>query len=343
MFNLNYLELFILNTIIYFDLFDYPLTLGEIHNFLFTGGMEGASFSLAEITECLQTSLKLKKAIATQRGFYFLKNPPSRLPTLKLRQAGNATADEGRENNIQTRLERYVLAQDKFKIINRAIKIFKYLPFVKLVAICNNLALSNAKKESDLDLFIITSQKRIWVVRFFTILIITILGLRPPKNKVKDKICLSFFIAEDNLDLAKIKITAEDVYLVFWLATLRPVYERQNFYAQLIAANLWLKKYLPNWQEQKLGFRYRIEDNKLNKIIYKTKEFFWGGFLGDWAEKIFKNIQFKLMSQKKKDLAVQPDTGVIISDSMLKFHLQDRRLEIMAEFEKRRKELVEKM
>ena len=322
MFNLNYLELFILNTIIYFDLFDYPLTLGEIYNFLFTGGMEGASFSLAEITECLQTSVKLKKVIATQRGFYFLK---------------------GRENNIQTRLDRYVLAQNKFKIVNRAIKIFKYLPFVKLIAVCNNLALSNAKKESDLDLFIITSQKRIWLVRFCTILIITILGLRPPKEKAQDKLCLSFFTTEDNLDLAKIKITAEDVYLVFWLGTLRPVYERQNFYAKLMAANLWLKKYLPNWQEQKLGFRYRLEDNKLNKIVYKTKDFFWHGFLGNWLEKIFKNIQFKLMSQKKKDLAVCPDTGVIISDSMLKFHLQDRRLEIMAEFEKKRKDLVEKM
>ncbi|MCX6745249.1 MAG: hypothetical protein NTX82_07050, partial [Candidatus Parcubacteria bacterium] len=73
MFNINYLELFILNTIIYFDLFDYPLTGQEIWQYLYTEGMQGGNFSLLEIEECLKNSEIMKKLTAAERGFYFLK------------------------------------------------------------------------------------------------------------------------------------------------------------------------------------------------------------------------------------------------------------------------------
>jgi len=322
MFNLNYLELFILNTLIYFDLFDYPLTLNEIYIYLFTGGMEGSSFSLAEIEECLKTSAKLKKTITTKRGFYFLKK---------------------RADILLARQERYNLADKKFKLALRAIKFFKFLPFIKLIAVCNNLAYSNAQKESDIDFFIITSKNRIWQTRFWAIILISLLGLRPPKDKAKDKICLSFYITEDNLDLSKIKISAEDIYLVFWLATLWPVYERDNFYQKLIESNSWLKKYLPNLQPIWPSLRRRIEDNRFNSFIYKCKEFILGSIIGNWLENFLKQIQLKLMAQKKKDLAILEDKRVIISDLMLKFHENDRRLEYQEKFEKKRIELVENL
>ncbi|OGY41573.1 MAG: hypothetical protein A2Y82_01105 [Candidatus Buchananbacteria bacterium RBG_13_36_9] len=333
MFNLNYLELFILNTIIYFDLFDYPLTLNEIYTYLFIGGMEGSTYTLIEIEECLANSSKLKKFITTKRGFYFLKNPPSH----------KATADGDGEEIIQTRLERYNLADKKFQLALRTAKLLKFLPFIKLIAVCNNLAYSNARPESDIDLFIITAKNRIWLVRFWAVIIITLLGLRPPKTKVKDKICLSFYLTEEDLDLNKIKVGAEDIYLVFWLATLWPVYERDNFYQKLIEANSWLKKYLPNWQPVLPGLRRRVEDNWLNQFIYQIKEFFCHGFLGNWLTSFFKQIQLKFMSQNKKDLAVAEDKSVIITDTILKFHENDRRAEYQERFERKRQELAEKL
>jgi len=322
MFNLNYLELFILNTIIYFDLFDYSLNLNEIYTNLFTGGMEGGSFALAEIEDCLATSSKLKKFITTKRGFYFLRK---------------------KEEIIETRLSRYALAEKKLKIAKRVIKILKYLPFIKLMAICNSLSYRNANQESDIDLFIITSKNRIWLVRLFSILVIAVMGLRPPKNKVKDKICLSFFTTEENLDLSQVKITAEDIYLVFWLATLRPIYERDNFYEKFIEANSWFKKYLPNWQSLKMGYRFRVEDNKFSCFVWQVREFIFGGFLGNWLESFCKKIQMKFMSQKKKDQAIVGDKHVIISDTMLKFHENDRRLEYQDKFEKKRTSLLENL
>ncbi len=320
--NLSFLELFVINTLAYFDIFDYPLTLNEIRNYFLTGGMEGGQYSWQEIEKELQENPKLKKIITTKSGFYFLR---------------------GREKIIEKRLSNYALAEKKLRLAHQAIKIFRFLPFVKLVAICNNLAYRNAGPESDIDFFVITKKGRIWQTRFCMILIITLLGLRPPKEKAKDKICLSFFITEEEMDLSKIKIAGEDLYLVYWLATLRPVYQRDNFYDKFIEANFWLKKYLPNWQPNKLGFRYRIEDNKINKLIYKFREFICTGFLGDWWENFTKNLQDKLMSQKKKDLAVVGDTRVIINDNILKFHENDRRAEYQQKFEQKRKEIIERI
>ncbi|MCX6744777.1 MAG: hypothetical protein NTX82_04600, partial [Candidatus Parcubacteria bacterium] len=287
--------------------------------YLYTEGMQGGNFSLLEIEECLKNSEIMKKLTAAERGFYFLK---------------------GRQEIINIRLERYNIAAQKYKLTLKALKLFKFLPFLKLVAVCNSLSFSNAKQESDIDLFVITTSGRIWVTRLVMIVIITFLGLRPPQTKVQDKICLSFFITDESLDLSGIKIAKDDIYLDFWLATLQPIYQRENFYTKLLEANSWLKKYFPNFLPKELGQRLRVDDTPFSKAIYESKEYLWQGKLGAWLEAKLKKLQLKKMSQKKKDLSVRGDNRVIISDKMLKFHESDRRLEYLEKFEKKREELL---
>lgn len=317
--DLSFLELFILNTIIYFDIFDYPLTENEIYTYLYTGGMDVAPFSIQEVDDALNQSEQLKKIITTQSGFYFLK---------------------GREEIIKIRLERYNVADKKFKIARRAIKALKILPFIKMITVCNSLSYQNAKVDSDIDFFIITSKNRMYLTRLYAMFLIWVLGLRPPKEKVKDKICLSFYTTEENLDFSNLKIAAEDIYFNFWIATLWPSYVRENFYEKFIEKNSWLKKYLPNFAPIKIGYRYRVEDSGFSKFIFQTKEFVLKGFFGDIFEKIAKKIELKKMSQRKKDLAIAGDTRVIISDTMLKFHENDRRFQYLQEFERKRLEII---
>ncbi|MFC1599057.1 hypothetical protein ACFL2U_03585 [Patescibacteria group bacterium] len=321
--DLSFLELFIINTITYFDLFDYPVTLTELQDFIFTNGMASQKFKLVEIKQILDKSLKLKKIISTDQGFYFL---------------------QGRQDIIDKRLNRYNISNLKFKIVLKAVRFFKYVPFIRLVAVCNNLAYWNAKQTSDLDLFIITAPNRIWQTRLFLLLLTSLLRLRPPKEKVQDKLCLSFYITEENLDLSDIKISAEDVYLVYWLATLWPIYDRGEYYQKLITINEhWLKQNLPNWQIRQPNKQHRIIDNKFSSYIYKFREWVLGGWLGNIVENFAKWLQLKKMSQKKKDMAINDDTRVIITDKMLKFHENDRRLEFLEKFEKKRKQLIDQI
>lgn len=318
--DLSFLELFVLNTIIYFDIFDYPLTINEIYTYLYTGGMDVTPFSSQEIDDIFISSEKLKKIITTQSGFYFLKN---------------------REEIVKIRLDRYNIADKKFKIAKRAIWVLKFLPFIKMIAVCNNLAYQNAKSESDIDFFIITAKNRIYLVRFCVSVLLGLFRFRG-ENKT-DRICLSFYTTEDNMDFSNLPIAAEDIYLNFWLATLWPSYVRENFYEKFLEKNVWLKKYLPHFTPIKIGYRYRIDDNPYNRFVYQAKEFLLKGILGNFLEKITKEIQFKKMSQRKKDLAVVGDTKVIISDTMLKFHENDRRKQYLLEFEKKRSEIIDNL
>src|SRR3989339_2255006 len=86
------LEKSILSTISYFDIFDFPLTLMEIWKWLWSD-REPHVFRLDEIRETLEESGYLQKRLGAQGGFYFLT---------------------GREGIIQTRLERYSLAELKY-------------------------------------------------------------------------------------------------------------------------------------------------------------------------------------------------------------------------------------
>lgn len=54
------------------------------------------------------------------------------------------------------------------ELINKAVKYVKYIkwvPWIKMVAIWNSVAMNSADKNSDIDLFIVSSQHRLWIVR----------------------------------------------------------------------------------------------------------------------------------------------------------------------------------
>jgi len=293
------LEKAIIRTLAFFDIFDYPLTLVEIHKWLYQADK---ACQLAEIFEILETE-NLKKVIAKKHGFYFLA---------------------GREAIIQTRLERYQIAEKKFKIGLKTVRWLRWLVFVKMVAICNNSGYNNATNQSDVDFFIITSAKRLWWTRLGITLITTILGVRRHDQKFIDRVCLSFYISQDHLDLSDIALKPIDPYLIYWFATLVPIYDlgiSQRFFA----SNIWFKDYLPNFYPPTLNHRRRISDNRYINFSKKFDKMILGKKLGDFLEKVAKKLQAKKIKKYFGDSVDQKNTNVVISESMLKFHKTDRR------------------
>lgn len=230
----------IIRTVAFFDIFDYPLTLVEIHKWLYCQSREketmllneaskqdlirqNKKYSLSKIYEELE-SIVLKGDISSKNGFYFLP---------------------GRTDIIRTRLYRYQLAEKKFKIALRVTRLFKWLAPVKMVSVCNNVGYNNGTEKSDIDFFIIVKKNRLWLSRFLVTVIATLLGVRRHDQKFIDRICLSFYIAEDQLDLSSISLKPDDIYLVFWLATLAPIYD-DGIYQSFFEANKWIFNYLPN-------------------------------------------------------------------------------------------------
>lgn len=300
----KYLEKSILSVICYFDIFEYPLTLLEIWQWLFIDQPINQSIELSEIKNILENSDFLADKINSRNGFYFLKN---------------------RDQVITTRLNRYSLANDKNKIAQRGVKVLRFLPFVKLVGLCNNSGNNNIRPDSDIDLFIITSKNRLFTARFLVTIVISLMRLRRHGRKITNRLCLSFYVSEADLNFSKIKIIDDDVYLIYWIANLFPLYDRR-VYDYFLLENKWIDSYLPNHLSKNGSSWRKIEDNLWSQMCYKIFEVVLNGFVGNQLENLLKKIQFLKMSKNNKSLAKENDSRVIINNTMLKFHENDRRL-----------------
>ncbi len=287
------LEKAICKTLAYFDIFEYPLTLLEVKKWLW----EYKEDDLWLIKNSL-TNLAKQNRLVEKDGFYCWP---------------------GRQENVATRLERYRLAEEKIKKARKYITILSGLPYLRGIFICNNLAWHNSRPDSDIDLLITVKPGKIWTARFLATTLVKLLGLRPTPGQRRDKLCLSFFLTEDNLNTEKLKIKApRDIYLTYWLDQLIPWYQTQDAYGKLRRANsVWLRKYLPQSYGFKLAPATRIKKTAVRRWFKKQLERTPG-------ENLFRYLQWKILPDNLKKAANQ-DTRVVISDRILKFHDPDNR------------------
>jgi hypothetical protein len=193
-------------------------------------------------------------------------------------------------------------------------------------------------------LFIITAPNRLWFVRVLVTWIFQILWVRRYGNKVKGRFCLSFFITENAMDFSKIAID-NDIYLLgFWHYYLKPILNKDNTYERFIETNFWDYKYIiPRIEyiiEHKTNIKPSIEElkNYKNDDIYNNKTFrfskdYWeydskydNSKVFNFLNNFFKKI-FLPRALKKKEKLWNP-YGIIVSDDILKFHDNDKRIEI---------------
>jgi hypothetical protein len=290
----NILKKSVLKTLVYFDLFYYPLTAYETWQYL----PEKTDFLTCKKT---LDSLVKENKISEKESFYFLKN---------------------KENLINYRNKRYHFANRKIKIARRTIKLFSYIPWLKFVALSNLIGRHNMRDGSDIDLFIITSKNRLWLSRFFCAGLMKLLNKRPNKKTKRDKICLSFYIDEANLNIEDLSLkNKDDYYFYYWLVGLYPLYDKNAYHYFLINNNQWLKKYLPN-----------IDLFLINQVYApKVKDKKSGNKIFNFLEKIMANLQIKIMPKNLKEKA-NIDSKVVIKEGILKLYLIDRREEFQARY-----------
>lgn len=291
----------IIKTIIFFDLFSHPLTAYELWRYL------DIKTSFEKLRVELQFLLK-KELVLMENGFYFLPN---------------------KEKLLLDRHDRYHYTNRKIKIALKAVKIFKLIPTVKFVALSNLIGRHNLRDASDIDIFIIAKKNRVWLTRLFCAGFMKLLGKRPSPGNKRDKICLSFYVDEDHLDLSSLTNGPKDFYFQFWLAGLYPLYDHSLYHHRLMVANSWLKNYLPNgdfilnnkaYRESAVSWRARVFDNSLSHRLLDLLEY--------WSQA----LQWKIMPKKLKEKA-NLDSRVIVRDGVLKLYLVDRREEFRKRYE----------
>lgn len=302
--NFDNLKKAIVEAIAFFDIFDYPLTPFEIWMHI------SIKCELSDVLKCLENE---NIGLQSSQGFYFLND---RHETVNIRK---------KKNNY---------AHAKVKKAMKISRIFKFIPWIKMVAVGNIIGAHNLKKESDIDLFIVTEKNRAWVTRFFCVGIVKALGLRPKKNNARDKICLSFFLDEKNLDLKNYMLSEEtetqslnDFYFIYWMAGLMPIYNKDEIYEKFIEENVWLKNFMPNWEKTKLASLREIKPLN-SRVYFKALDLCLGG-----TDQRLMEYQLKIMPLEAKEI-LNKDTRAVATKNVIKLHINDRRQEYLEKYKR---------
>lgn len=306
------LDVSLLAALAFFDVFDYPLTLAELRRFRYAAGPDGAG--QPSLRDCLLALDRLP--VGQREGYWFLN---------------------GRETTAEKRHERYRLADRKFRKARRLAAFIRRLPWVRLVAVCNSLAWSNAGPDSDIDLFIVCRPGTLWLARAILVGSLAFLGLRPVRGRSDaDRFCLSFFLSEDSLDLRPFALPGGDPYLAFWLAGLVPLYDAGGVMERLWAANEWVRRLLPGSGPHRYGRRRaigcsetarqrdseiaRIGDHRVSLSRYLVIS------LSRRLSSLVERLQRRCFPPEIA-AAMNRDSRVVVRDDVLKFHVGDRREE----------------
>ena len=310
------LEKSVLATIIYYDIFDFPLSLLEVFRYLInpsrvSGQLEPGpgTLSLDEVRKSLN-ELVSRGLVETREGFYF----PSRLNL------------DGRML-VQERIEKNKIAEEKWKKAKKYVFWLQVLPFVEIIFASGSLALGHTSYDSDLDVLVVAQKGRIWLARFLLILATSFLGVRRTKYEkvAPDKICLNHFVSGNSLS-----IPFESLYNAQTYVHVTPLYyKNQSLVAEFYEQNKWVKEFLPNCDWPSF-FQYRAV--KTPRPFYAIKtclEFVLNrSGLGKMLEKIAKKIQ---KSRINADLPGR----ITISDEQLEFHPYSVEKNIVSEFNRR--------
>lgn len=234
------------------------------------------------------------------------------------------------------RRRRLLISEHKLKKAVSAVKKIRAVPFLRAVFVCNSAGSGLAGRDSDIDFFIITEPRRIWLVRFFTNFIYKFLGLRTYGKNKRDKICLSYYADSGHLDLSAQKALDEDIHFAYWLHQMIPIFDPLNYYEKFLSANKWTEKFLPNIsRKSKTGYLYLVKDSSASRVWRKSWESLWNGGYGDMLEAQAKGIQLQRLKMTLKGSADKSDRGVVLGDEVIKLHEHDTRLEIHSNWQKK--------
>ncbi len=197
----------IVRTVTYANIFDYPLTVGEVHRYLEVPATQ------AQIESLIGSGLWPQDRLSYREGFFTLA---------------------GRESIIAVRREREARARLLWPRALAYARLLAAVPFVRMVALTGSLAVNNPDERSDFDYFIITAAGRLWLCRAFIVAIVRWVARRG------DVICPNYLLSERTLALEP-----RNLFVARELAQMVPLYGL-DLYKRLRQVNAWSKAFLPN-------------------------------------------------------------------------------------------------
>jgi hypothetical protein len=202
---------YIVRTLLYYEIFDHPLTADELFCLLPRNSITKRSF-----LEVLGT-LSGAGSLRVEHGFYSLPENGSDLAGLRLR--------------------RELLARRRIRIARVMAHIIKRFPFVRGIFISGDLSKGVANPKSDIDYVVVTAPGRLWICRMLLVAFKKVFLLNSKKY-----FCLNYY-----LDTAHLVLDDCNYYTATEVAHLKPLFN-SALYLKYMNANSWIRSFFPNYR-----------------------------------------------------------------------------------------------
>jgi hypothetical protein len=286
----------ILRTLLYADVFDYPLTLAEIHHYLIAA--PAARLPAPEtIDAALRSSPWLAARVTRVNGYVALRD----------RAAIGALRDERRRHSAGL-----------WKHARRWGYWLGCLPFVRMVAVTGALAVDNSPPGDDIDFLLVTTPGRVWLARALAVAVVRLARWRGVG------LCPNYVLAQTALAQ-----TQRNLYAAHDLQQMVPLVGRA-VYEAMQAANAWSRDYLPHACGP-LRREPELQPRGWGARLQHWGERVLGGRLGDALERWERRRKLR----KFAAAAGQAGTAAELDDDHVKGHFRDNGRPILAEYENR--------
>jgi hypothetical protein len=244
---MNETDISIIKLLLYYDVFDHPLTGEEIIlNCNLNRESAGKPGILEEMTS--------KGYIYRLDEYYSVRND---LSLVDKRIKGNKMAAGS---------------------LPKAMKMAKFIsafPFIRSVSLSGSLSKDYMDEKTDVDYFIIANPNRLWLARTILILYKRIFLLNSHKY-----FCLNYFI-----DFEHLEIEQKNIFTATELFTLIPV-TGKNYMHQFTEANSWVKRYFQRYPFRDIGSLEADHDGSLKKTLEWILNHSFGNVLDILAMKL---------------------------------------------------------
>ena len=274
---LDFYESAVIKTLLYFNIFNHPLTAEEMEKYC------PAPVSILQLKEWIDLLIK--------KGLIF-----------KVGKGHSVKDDVTLIHKRNTDAERAESMMPKARFFSRVISWF---PFVKGVFISGSLSKGVLKADGDIDYFIVTSGKRLWVCRSLLILFKKVFLFNSHKY-----FCLNYFVDETSL-----AIKEQNIFTAIEIESLIPLYNF-NCFLNFKQENSWTKNFLPNTKEPVF-----FKDKQRSPMIKKFLEWCFRNSLGLYLNNFFKRVTLKYWTKKFQSSAeINFKENIKVKDDVAKYH-----------------------
>lgn len=281
----------IVQALAYADVFAFPLTAFEVHTWLVSNTPQ----SKVAVQKELSKLTKARKIIC-HKGQYALAS----------------------SSVLTNRAERKKYSHKKLRIAQQIAHYLQYIPSIELVGVSGSVAIENAAKQDDIDVFVICTPATVWATRFFAVVLTEIVGNRrkPHSHTWNNAVCLNMFVAID----WSAPPAEHDLFAAHEVLQMYPVFDRGGVYSRFLLQNAWVKNFLANkWQKEiaNTTIKSQQKQSRGNRV---------GIACIVLLEPILKWFQLWYMRKRR--------TREVVGDSVIKLHPVDARKHTLRRYTK---------